>query len=94
MTAPAIATDVDPTGLGGQRYVRNERAAPYIVELWAYPATVSLETIREAWLRVLPRAKHLTGFREEGIRSGRRLVTIDRYEQPADRRPRIEEAPV
>jgi hypothetical protein len=74
-----VSEDTDPTGLGGHRYVRNEKAKPYIVELWGYPTTISFETIREAWLKVLPRAKHMTGFRAEGIRGGRRLVTIDAY---------------
>jgi hypothetical protein len=91
MTARAIATDVDPTGLGGHRYVRNEKQAPYVVELWAYPASIGLETIKAEWLKVLPRAKHLTGFKEEGVRGGKRLVTIDRYESAPNKPPHIEE---
>jgi len=93
MTAPLIEQDADPTGLGGQRYVHNAKAAPYVVELWAYPTSITYENIRAAWLRVLPRAKHLTGFREEGIRGGKRLITIDSYQQPRER-PSLEEPEV
>jgi hypothetical protein len=94
MTARAnLATDVDPTGLGGHRYIRNEKLKPFIQELWGYPASIGIETIKAEWLKVLPRAKHLTGFKEEGVRGGKRLVAIDRYEH-APLKPHIEEPDV
>lgn len=79
MTARAYATDVgDPSGLHGERLVHNAKALPFLVELYAYPSTLSLDVIKRAWLDVLPIGS-CAGFKEEGIRGGRRLVTIERY---------------
>jgi hypothetical protein len=78
----ASATDViDPSGLGGERLVRNEKQAPYIVECWAYPARITFDTIKAAWLEALPLGS-CAGFTAEGFRGGKRLITIDRFEKP------------
>lgn len=50
MTAPALTTPIDPTGLGGERICRlSTEGAPTLVELWVYPTTRDFEAIADAW---------------------------------------------
>lgn len=90
MSANSVTEDaVDPSGLGGQRYVHNARQLPYLIEVYGYPSHITLEQIKRAWLAVLPLGSS-AGFAEEGVRGGQRLVKIDRFVREIPR-PHIEE---
>ena len=89
MSSSTVTDVVDPSGLNGRRFVRNERHMPYLLELWGYPSHITLEEVKRAWLAVLPLGSS-AGFAEEGVRGGQRLVKIDRFVREIPR-PHIEE---
>jgi hypothetical protein len=93
MTSLNATEAVDPSGLNGERYVHNARQFPYLVELYAYPASLSLDAIKAAWLAVLPIGS-CAGFTQEGIRGGLRLVKIDRFVREPKRLTPIDEPSV
>jgi hypothetical protein len=93
MTARTIATDVDPTGLGGEQIINNSRGE-HVQQMWAYPSHIALDAIRAAWLAAFPRDRHFTGVVEYRLSAGRRFVQVDRYDRQPTARPHIEEPPV
>lgn len=89
MTAPTL-TVIDPTGLRGERVMLDETKAPAIVEMYAYPSHLSLESIRRAWVDTMPIGS-CTAVIEFRVSAGRRFCQVTYFRREAEKRLRIDE---
>ena len=90
MSAPAIASPVDPSGLNGERVMHNERALPFVESVWSYPTVIGLEGIRRGWVAAFPTGS-MVAVKEQSVRSGRRYVVVTYYARQAEAKPHIDE---
>jgi hypothetical protein len=85
MTMPQLAltpTD-DPTGLHGDRITLNQSNPPHVVEMWAYPSSLSFADIKAAWYAAPRRGRSvIMGISEYRVSAGRRFVTLNLYVEP------------
>ena len=86
---------LDPTGLGGDRIHRNEQNLPHVVEVWAFPASLSHEAIHNAWYAAPRRERTLIlGITPYRVSAGKRFVTLHLYVEAQKPTPHIEEPDV
>jgi hypothetical protein len=89
------ASAVDPSGLGGERIVRDEKYAPDVVEIWCYTGGPDFDEIERRW-RAAPRRSRtlvltVTPYKQSG---NNRFVSVRLYVEPAPAPVHIDEPPI